>query len=102
MESTFLTTAPSSCMAPVILCRRMRRMSTVPQLPAGTTHHARESAEMKERCMRGLVSCGAVVAVAVLAAGCGGGSTQSSPATSAAKPPTSTAPPPPAIVAPRS
>jgi len=50
--------------------------------------------------MRGLVSCGAVVAVAVLAAGCGGGSTQSSPATSSAKTATSTTPPPPVIVAP--
>lgn len=50
--------------------------------------------------MRGLVNCGAAVAVAVLAAGCGGGSTQSSPATSSSKPATSTAPPPPAIVAP--
>lgn len=50
--------------------------------------------------MRGLVSCGAVVAVALLGAGCGGGSTQSSPATSSAKPATSTTPPPPAIVAP--
>jgi len=50
--------------------------------------------------MRGLVSCGAVVAVAVLAGGCGGGSTQSSPATSSAKTATSTTPPPPVIVAP--
>jgi hypothetical protein len=50
--------------------------------------------------MRGLVSCGAVAAVAVLAAGCGGGSTQSNPATSSAKQATTTAPPPPAIVAP--
>jgi hypothetical protein len=50
--------------------------------------------------MRGLVSCGAVVAVAVLAAGCGGGSTQSSPATSSAKAATSTTPPAPVIVAP--
>jgi hypothetical protein len=50
--------------------------------------------------MRGLGSCGAVVAVAVLAAGCGGGSTQSSPATSSAKTATSTTPPAPVIVAP--
>ncbi len=50
--------------------------------------------------MRGLVSCGAVLAVAVLAAGCGGGTVQQEPTTSAAKPAPSTTAPPPAIVAP--
>ncbi|MUL78168.1 hypothetical protein [Mycolicibacterium sp. CBMA 226] len=50
--------------------------------------------------MRGLVSCGAAVAVVVLAAGCGGGTEQQGATTSAAKPATSTTPPPPAIVAP--
>mgnify|MGYP000175601243 FL=1 len=50
--------------------------------------------------MRGLVNCGATVAVVVLVAGCGGGTVQQGPSTSAAKPATSTTPPPPPIVAP--
>lgn len=49
--------------------------------------------------MRGFLNGGAMVAVAVLAAGCGGGTEQQGASTSAAKPATSTTPPP-AIVAP--
>ena len=50
--------------------------------------------------MRGLLNGGALVAVAVLTAGCGGAAVQQGPTTSAAKPATSTTPPPPAIVPP--